>query len=296
MKTDIAKDAYIAQAQARQLSHDTISIYRWGVSHIKADDLPTRPEEIEAILAEASQRLAEESVYNVWRYLGMFFRWAADRYDIPDPTVKVAAPRRPKLLPRNLSPEQVEALFDACNDSSNFERDRLLVLVPLNTGLRRGEVAAMKKDDLRESVRLLGKGRKERYVPISPSLADELREIGNQKYIWTTDEGGRLAERGVEAAYTRIFDRANVPEGPHSLRHTFATNYLRAGGDIYRLSRILGHSSVTVTQRYLHLLHDDLIEEHRLISPAKRYLHSGDDHVIQEPTSSNPPCPTCHRR
>ena len=268
METAVAVAAFITQAQARLLSPKTIDSYRWGLSRLKTERLPISPEEIEGILAEASQQLAPESLHDLWRYLRMFHRWAAVRFGIPDPTVHVAAPRRANHLPRDLSPAQVQALLDACNS----QRSRLLVLVPLDTGLRLSEVAAMRKDDLGEAIRVSGKGSKVRYVPISPRLVDELCDIGDQRYIWTVETGKPLSAGGVKTAYKRIFARAGVRGGAHSLRHTFATEYLRAGGDLYRLSRIMGHSTTRVTERYLHLVVDDLIQEHRLISPAMRYL------------------------
>ena len=263
-----AVDAYIAQARARNLSKATIEAYRWGLSYIGTPELPTEPEEIERILAYASGRLSQESVHNVHRYLGMFFRWANKRLGVPDPTVDVAAPRHPQLLPRALSGEDVRTLLDSCPTG----RGRLLVLVPLDTGLRLSEVAALRKSDLAETVRVLGKGSKVREIPFSPDLVSQLRGLGDGRHIWMADDGAPLSRAGVKTAYRRLFAVSGVRGGAHSLRHTFATEYLRNGGDLYRLSRIMGHSSTRITERYLHLIVDDLVEEHRRISPALRYL------------------------
>ena len=88
-------------------------------------------------------------------------------------------------------------------------------------------------------------------------------------HIWTAARTGQpLTKHGIKTSYKRIFNRARVPGSPRSLRHTFATEYLRNGGDLYRLSRILGHSNTRTTERYLHLVTEDLIAEHRRISPA----------------------------
>ena len=272
MDTTAAVDAYIAQAQARYLSPKTVESYRWGLSYISAPCLPDSPEHIEEILARAGRRLAKESLYDLWRCLRTFHRWAGVRYGIPDPTVHVAAPRRAALLPRALSPAHVQALLGSCRG----QRDRLLILVPLDTGLRLSEVAAMRQDSVNSTVRVIGKGNKARHVPISPGLAKELRGIGDLAYVWTTGKGTPMSADGLKTAYRRVFKRAAVRGGPHSLRHTFATEYLRGGGDIYRLSRILGHSTTRVTERYLHLIVDDLLEEHSRISPALPYLATGD--------------------
>ena len=272
METGVAVAAYLAQAQARNLSPYTIEAYRWGLSHITAPTLPDRPEEIEEILARAGRRLAPESLHDLWRYLGMFYRWANGRFGVTDPTAGVAAPLRPKLLPRCLSKGEVQALLDSCET----ERERLLVLVPLDTGLRLAEVAAMRQAHLGEdTVSVLGKGKKMREVPLSRSLAGELQGIGDRRHIWTTAQGKPLSTSGIKTVYRRGFARAGLKGGAHRLRHTFATEYLRNGGDLYRLSRILGHSSVAVTQRYLSLVVEDLVDEHTRVSPALRYLAGG---------------------
>lgn len=268
METAVAVKAFLAQAEARSLSPRTVEFYQWGLSYIATEHVPAKPEDIEEILARAGRRLAQESLHDLWRCLRTFHRWASNRFEIPDPTEKVIPPRHPVLLPRALSRPEVQAVLQ----SGLSPRDRLLVLVPLDTGLRLSEVADMRKAGLDEAVHVMGKGRKARQVPISPDLAEELRGVGDHRHIWTTAGGGPMSAASVKTVYKRAFARAGVRGGAHALRHTFATEYLRAGGDIYRLSRILGHSSVKVTERYLALVYDDLIDEHRQVSPALRYL------------------------
>ena len=92
METSVAATAYIAQAEARNLSPHTIEAQRWGPSYITAPTLPEKPEEIQEILAKASRRLAPDSLHDLCRYLGMFYRWAQKRFDVAEPTVKVAPP------------------------------------------------------------------------------------------------------------------------------------------------------------------------------------------------------------
>ena len=271
METSSAVTAFLAQAQARGLSHKTIDAYSWALRQITSETLPTEPAQVETILAQAIPRLASESLYDLWRVLRTFHRWARIRFDIPDPTSHVAAPRRAALLPRALSPANLRDLLEVCQS----HRNRLLVLVPLDTGLRLAEIAGLRKDALGATVRVLGKGSKARAIPISPSLVAELRSIGDQDFLWTTSTATPMSISGIKSVYRRIFALAGVRGGPHALRHTFATEYLRAGGDLYRLSRILGHSNTRITERYLHLVAEDLIEEHRRISPALPYLAAG---------------------
>ena len=271
METSSAVAAFMAQAQARGLSHKTIDSYSWALRHVTSETLPTEAGQVETILAQAAPRLAAESLHDLWRVLHTFHRWAKIRFDIPDPTSHVAAPRRGALLPRALSPAELRNLLEVCQS----QRNRLLLLVPLDTGLRLAEIASLRKDALRATVRVLGKGAKTREIPISPSLVAQLRSIGEQDFIWTASTGTPMSITGIQSVYRRIFALAGVRGGPHALRHTFATEYLRGGGDLYRLSRILGHSNTRITERYLHLVAEDLIEEHRRLSPALPYLAAG---------------------
>ena len=198
---------------------------------------------------------------------------SASRCQTPQPKLPPPPPLRSRLLPKALSSAQVCGLLDqGCRSS----RDRLLVLVPLDTGLRLAEIAALRKDDLAgATIRVTGKGRKSREVPISSGLITELLLIADGEYVWKSKTGTLLTKRSIGTAFRCIFDRARVSGGAHSLRHTFATEYLRRGGDLYRLSRILGHSTTRVTEQYLHLVTDDLVEEHRRLSPALPYLAAG---------------------
>ena len=249
METSSTVAAFLAQARARGLSHKTIDSYSWALRHITSKTLPTEAGQVETILAQAAPRLASESLYDLWRVLRTFHRWAKIRFDIPDPTSHVAPPRRAALLPRALSPANLRGLLEVCQS----QRNRLSILLPLDTGLRLAEIAGLRKDALGPTVRVLGKGRKTRAIPISPSLVASLRSIGDQDVLWTTRTGTPMSVFGIKSVYRRIFALAGVRGSPHSIRHTFATEYLRAGGDLYRLSRILGHSNTHITERYIHL-------------------------------------------
>ena len=141
METSSAVAAFLAQAQARGLSHKTIDSYSWALRHITSETLPTEAGQVETILAQAIPRLASESLYDLWRVLRTFHRWARIRYDIPDPTSHVAAPRRAALLPRALSPADMRDLLEVCQS----QRNRLLILVPLDTGLRLAETPGFEK-------------------------------------------------------------------------------------------------------------------------------------------------------
>ena len=147
-----------------------------------------------------------------------------------------------------------------------------MVLVPLDMGLRVSEVAQLSKEALSaDGVRIRGKGNKPRIVPISRELFWGLEGTGSPDGLWIGKVQKPLAPSGVKSALRRIFHRAGIKAGPHSLRHTFATQYLRRGGAVWALQRILGHSSVSTTEIYLHLLNDDVIRDHRQVSPIREW-------------------------
>lgn len=284
MNTGTATAAFITHARARKLSPRTIEAYTWAFGYLRhLQDLPQIPETIEQVLANAADRLAQESLWDLWRRWRTFFRWAADRYDVINPIERVNPrtgqvqltvdrPIRSKPLPKDLTPNQVHELLE---HGCRSRRDRLLVILPLDTGLRLAEIAGLQKTNISpEVIRVLGKGRKTREVPLSQEVLHELMFLGNPDTPWTDRSRRPLSLNGIKTAYRRLFARAGVDAGVHSLRHTFATMYLRRHGDLYRLSRILGHSDVKTTAIYLNLVHEDLVDEHRRVSPALQFINT----------------------
>ena len=150
-----------------------------------------------------------------------------------------------------------------------------MVLIPLDMGLRLSEIAHLSNDSLSsEGVRINGKGNKTRIVPISRELYWELENSGSLEHIWIGKKQSPLAPDGVKSAFQRIYHRAGIKAGSHSLRHTFATQYLRRGGKIWALQRILGHSRISTTEIYTHLVNDDVIRDHREVSPIREWTAS----------------------
>ena len=172
-----------------------------------------------------------------------------------------------KQLRRVLTHLEVMQLIDAAHN----RRDRALVLVLMDCGLRLGEVAALKRNDLRDGWLVVNGKTGARQVPISPDVAAELDTIANGPYFWHRD-GAALGFDGVKTVYRRLFQRAGIvgPKlGAHTLRHTFATMYLRAGGGVRQLQSILGHSKLETTMIYLHLAGTDVHEDHERYSPIR---------------------------
>jgi site-specific recombinase XerD len=165
---------------------------------------------------------------------------------------------------RALAPAEVAALLAACDPSTRVgARDAALVAVLYGCGLRRSEAVGIDVRDLdphRGTLRVRGKGNKERMVPVSPTFAPHLarwigvRAAGPGALFLAMDaahRGERLSDDGVLAVLKRLGKRAGIePFSPHDMRRSFVSNLLDAGADIATVQKLAGHSQVTTTQRY----------------------------------------------
>ena len=281
METARVLEHFLGRARAKKWSPKTRESYLWAFGYLQVEQLPEDTATLDLLLGQAADRLGDTSLYDVWRRWRALYRWAAVRLQVPNPMERidpnsgrvqllVEKPIVPETLPRILSRGQVHQLL---TEGCPTNRDRLMVLVTLDMGLRLSEVAGLTKMALNpDGIRVRGKGRKERVVPITKDLLSELLFIGDVDCVWTTPAHRPLARDGVKMAFRRIFARAGIKAGPHSLRHTFATEYLRRGGKLWALQRILGHADVRTTEIYLHLVGEDLAKDHREVSPVREWM------------------------
>ena len=203
-----------------------------------------------------------------------FFRFLAEnRYLTFSPAESLRSIRvGPSLAPKYLSVAEVEQLL-AEPDPTTLEggRDRAILALFYNTGLRVGELCALNRKDIDLSspdwgqVQLVGKGRRLRWVPINKfakeTLAAYLAErTDDHPALFLNRNGGRFSVRGVALLVNRYLQRIGITDrsGPHLLRHTFATHALRVRPNLRALQELLGHASVTTTQRYTHMEAEDL--------------------------------------
>jgi integrase/recombinase XerC len=186
-----------------------------------------------------------------------------------DPTAGMATPRVRRTLPAHLTLDEIDRLLAAPASSGVLGlRDRAIVEVLYSSGLRVGELVGLDWSDVdREAgaVRVLGKGRKERVVPIgrpalralddyAGALAAEGAEVARGPVIRNA-RGGRLTARSVERLIARrvLASGTATKATPHALRHTFATHLLGGGADLRAIQELLGHASLSTTQRYTHV-------------------------------------------
>jgi site-specific recombinase XerD len=183
-----------------------------------------------------------------------------------DPTESLEAPFRRRNLPKNLNAVQAVELLEQPLIGKFPQRDRALLELVYAAGLRAAEVVSVDVDQLdfvRNSIRVIGKGNKERLVFFGPEAAAAVMEyisvhrvapqIGNA--LFTNQKGGRLTTRSVQNIVKRWAISAGLPPetSPHTLRHSFATHMLDGGADIKTVQQLLGHANLATTQIYTHV-------------------------------------------
>ena len=218
-----------------------------------------------------AQGLAATTIARRVAALRAFFRHQAllgFRQD--NPAAEPDLPRRSRRLPRTLSPAEAERLIDAANGTTpRALRDRALVELLYGGGLRVGEAVALTKADVDldgRLVRAVGKGNKERVVPIGRAAADALRRYLSRgrpyldsrlrAELFLNARGGALTRAGVFLILRTIAARAGLePERvhPHLLRHSFATHLLEGGADLRSVQEMLGHADLATTELYTHV-------------------------------------------
>jgi len=181
----------------------------------------------------------------------------------------------PPLAPKHLTVAEVQRLLSLPDvDTPTGRRDRAILMVLYNTGLRVGELCALNREDVRlpaegwGALQVVGKGRRLQRLPINRAAADALLAYladrdDAEPALFLNRSGGRFSVRGIALLVNRYLRAAGITDrsGPHVLRHTFATHTLRARPNIRAVQELLGHAWVTTTQRYTHLEVEDLQEQ-----------------------------------
>lgn len=190
-----------------------------------------------------------------------------------NPAELIATPKKEKRLPLHLNIDQATALMEApAEESKHVLRDRAILEMLYSSGLRVSELTALNRGDLDLSggmLRVMGKGGRQRIVPLGSKAIEAVEEYlasrgeaGDQGALFLNTRAGRINRRSV----TRIVD-AHVLKiaafkriSPHTLRHTFATHMLEGGADLRAIQELLGHASLSTTQKYTHISIDRLMD------------------------------------
>jgi integrase/recombinase XerD len=268
-------DGFLALLAARRAPR-TVDAYRRDLTHFAAwlGSPPARAdlEDLEHYLADLrAHGLAPATLARRGAALRAFFRHLTllgDRAD--NPAAELDLPRRTRRLPRTLSPGEAERLIEAASGTTpRALRDRALVELLYGAGLRVSEAVGLERAgiDLEERlVRALGKGSKERLVPIGREATEALRrylsrgrpflDVRHRPELFLNARGGALTRAGAFLILRKLAEKAGLePERvhPHLLRHSFATHLLEGGADLRSVQEMLGHADLSTTELYTHV-------------------------------------------
>lgn len=213
-----------------------------------------------------------------------FFRYLQlDGYRDDDPTELLESPQMGSHLPEVLSTAEVDVLEGAIDFSKpEGQRNKAIIEVLFSCGLRVSELVNLKLSNIffeEEFVRVVGKGSKERLVPISPKAIKELRywfidrdrlniKKGEEDYVFLNRRGSHLTRTMILIMLKRLAEEAGIQKtiSPHTLRHSFATALLEGGADLRVIQALLGHESIGTTEIYTHIdtttLRQEILEHH----------------------------------
>lgn len=222
--------------------------------------------------------------------LSQFYTWLQDRgYVTDNPVRRVKKIRQRRQLIEAFSEAQVKALLEQ-PDRSTFVglRDYCFMLTLLDAGLRLSEGLSLKVEDLDldgMAAKVMGKGNKERRLGLSPRLLAALKPylrkrdaavttlgLPESPWVFPNDIGGRLVPKTMQQHLKRYGEAAGirgVRVSPHTLRHTHAVTFVRAGGDPFTLQKVLGHSSLEMSRRYCELADSDVLKRQRELTPLR---------------------------
>lgn len=211
--------------------------------------------------------LGAKSLARARASLKSFFNFAILNRDLKDSNLfELASPKLPKNLPRPLSNNQIEKLLSKIDEEKNNfikARNKAFIIILWGAGLRIGEALSIKVDDLKNDyLIILGKGKKERLIPLLPQVQKALSlwiversKIKNiqTKKLFTNLNGKKITPRYFQKFFSNLRNELalDINFTPHSLRHSFATHLLKNGVDLRTLQLMLGHSSLSTTQHYL---------------------------------------------
>jgi integrase/recombinase XerC len=230
---------------------------------------------LRGFLGELQRRgLSKRSAARALSAVRSLYRFLQEHHGVPSSVARAArVPKLDKRLPTYLDRTQTQTLFDwaesrAGGDELGPTRDLAILELFYSTGIRLSELGGMNLQDLdllSDQLKVRGKGRKERIVPVGSRAVLALRRYlnlreplvaqvrGDRRAVFLSRRGKRLSPRGIQRIVHRLFD-AIGGDGlrVHSLRHTFATHMLDAGADLRAVQELLGHASLSTTQIYTH--------------------------------------------
>ncbi|MFQ6131616.1 MAG: tyrosine-type recombinase/integrase [Armatimonadota bacterium] len=287
------------ELRLRGLSSTTIAWYRSVIlpfgRYIEAQYGPdglyrATERDVRAFERRGSETAGPRRLNHYTSGLRRFYEWLQEEgYAQKNPAAGIPKIREPRRLIKTLNEGQLRALLQQ-PDRTRFVglRDFIFILLLLDTGLRLSEALGLKVADVDTDLGVAtvwGKGARERRVSLSPKLLAQLKRylrareaalsvVGrpNSPWVFINDVGGKWSARGAQRRLKRYARQAGIQGvrvSPHTLRHTFALAWVEAGGDVFTLQHILGHSGLEMTRRYVNVSDAHVLAQHRKLSPLE---------------------------
>lgn len=298
--TDLITE-YLFDCQIRRFTEKTIKSYRnnlcyfanyLNTTHNVTDIEKVDTFHLKSFLKELSDNGRKESYINsLIKTFRAFFKYALEEeYIKTNPCLKVRWAKETESLIETFTDAEVKRMLSAFNDTDYMQvRNKAIMYMLFDTGIRNYELCCLPLSAIKENIiTIMGKGKKERQVAKSPHLEKMLikyMRYRNSYFVYKnipdnlflsrtgkplTDEA---VQRIVRIAATTANVRDNIRSSPHTCRHYFAQCQLRNGIDVYSLSRLMGHTNIKITQRYLSSLNDsDIVEKSVKTSPLMRIM------------------------
>ncbi|WP_261370212.1 tyrosine recombinase XerC [Lysobacter firmicutimachus] len=289
-----AVEAFLAHLQVeKRMSAHTLDAYRRDLDALSqwserqrgdGDVLALQAEDLRGFIAAEHRRgLTPKSLQRRLSACRSFYGWQVKQGALAaSPAAAIRAPKAPRKLPQVLDPDEAKALVEVPTDAPLGLRDRALLELFYSSGIRLSELCALRWRDLDLGdglVTVLGKGSKQRSVPLGSYAAAALREwrastgAGNEAPVFPGRGGGPITPRAIQLRIRQLAQRQGLFKRvhPHLLRHSFASHILESSGDLRGVQELLGHADIATTQIYTHLDYQHLAKVYDAAHPrAKR--------------------------
>ena len=272
----------------KKYSENTISSYKRDLNktntYIKKDFAKLNKKDIQNYIQKISKSENASSVSRCISTLKSFYKFLElNKYTNKTPLTTITNPKTVKKLPKILSEEEIEKLLDI-NLKTDFDyRNKAMLELMYSSGLRVSELINLNVNDIdlsNASVRIFGKGSKERIIPLNDYAIDALNNYilthrrslfkhGASNYLFLNNHGNKMTRQGFFKILEKIAKEKGIKSelSPHTLRHSFATHLLKHGADLRSIQELLGHSDISTTQIYTHITSERLQKNYEEFHP-----------------------------
>lgn len=293
MTINQAREIFITNRKARNLSKNTLFWYKYALDKLESfcsknnivniEDIKTR--NIEMFINSISGSLRDVSLKDTFTAIKVFFTFLYDEeYIERSPMRTMKQPKVEKKIMRTFTKQEIESILKYFDQNTFFGlRNYLIMCIFFSTGMRKSELLNLKMEDINitiDLIKVMGKGNKERYVPIGKTLRRVLLRYIEQRteylndthcnYLIISQKKHELTATGINL----IFKTLKVDLGwkgerisAHTWRHTFAKTFLINGADVFSLQKIIGHADLRMTKKYIDLNDREIKMQHAKFNP-----------------------------